>query len=255
MVSTIAWTSLQNQGSREYMEDQFVLVPKFYKDFDLAAVFDGHGGSYVSEFCAKHIQTVLLKCIDQNNGNIRKALTQCFQNLDDELDFLKAKSTGSTCLVILCDGKQHMWVANSGDSRAVMSKSNRGCVILSKDHKPDVAEEKKRIEENGGFVMHYGVWRVNGELAVSRSIGDKKYRPLVIATPDVKRVRIDPKENSMIILATDGLWDVVKNTQAVRTAGDAHRNKTPVCKALLQKAMDNDMEDNITILVGIISSS
>lgn len=254
-MTKITWTSLQNQGSRNYMEDEFVLVPNFYKDFDLAAVFDGHGGSYVSEFCAKNIQTVLLRCIDQNNGNIRKALMQCFQDLDDKLDVSKSHSTGSTCLVILCDGKQHMWVANSGDSRAVMSKNTKGCVILSKDHKPDAPDEKKRIEDNGGFIMHYGVWRVNGELAVSRSIGDKRYRPLVIATPDVKRVKMDPRENSMVILATDGLWDVVKNTQAVRVAGQAHQNKTSICKALLQKAMDNDMEDNITILVGTISSS
>lgn len=248
----ITWTSLQNQGSRKYMEDEFVLVPKFYKDFDLAAVFDGHGGFYVSEFCANNIQTVLLRCINQNNGNIRKALMQCFQDLDDELDSSKSKSTGSTCLVILCDGKSQMWVANSGDSRAVMSKSQTGCIILSKDHKPDAPEERKRIEDNGGFIMNYGVWRVNGELAVSRSIGDKKYRPLVIVTPDVKRVKIDPKENSMLIIATDGLWDVVKNTQAVRVAAQAHQNKTSICKALLQKAMDNEMEDNITIIVGTI---
>jgi serine/threonine protein phosphatase PrpC len=248
----IAWTSLQNQGSRKYMEDEFILVPKFYKDFDLAAVFDGHGGSYVSEFCAKNIQTVLLRCINQSNGNIRKALVQCFHDLDDELDVTKSRSTGSTCLVILCDGKNQMWVANAGDSRAVMSKSKSSCIILSKDHKPDFPAERKRIEDNGGFILNYGVWRVNGELAVSRSIGDKKYRPLVIATPDVKRVRIDPKENSMLILATDGLWDVVKNTQAIRVATHAHRNKTSICKALLQKAMDNNMEDNITILVGTI---
>jgi len=250
----LVWNSIQNQGFREYMEDHFVIVPKFYGEFDLAAVFDGHGGDHVSEFCTNNLERVLLASLQRNNGNIRKALIDCFQDLDDGLDPVKSKSTGSTCLVVLCDGKETLWVANAGDSRAVMDKNKNGCVILSKDHKPDVTDERKRIEDNGGFILHLGVWRVIGELAVSRSIGDKKYRPLVIPTPDVKRVRLIPGENRMIILATDGLWDVVKNKDVIQSAARALQNGTSVCEALMARAMSSNMEDNTTIIVGTISN-
>lgn len=237
------------------MEDHFVVAPKFYGNFDLAAVFDGHGGEYVSEFCAKNLENILLTCLHRNNGNIRKALLECFEELDNNLDPSKSNSTGSTCLVVLSNGTDALWVANSGDSRAVMNKNENGCIILSKDHKPDVLDERKRIEDNGGFILHLGVWRVIGELAVSRSIGDKKYRPLVIPTPDVKRVRLMPGENTMIILATDGLWDVVKNKQVIQTATHALQSKASVCEALLAQAMTNGMEDNVTIIVGSISNN
>ncbi len=251
----LVWNSIQNQGFREYMEDHFIVVPNFYQNFDLAAVFDGHGGDYVSEFCVKNIESILSQCLQRNNGNIRKSLAECFEQLDNSLDAVKSRSTGSTCLVVLCDGKETLWVANSGDSRAVMDKKMKGCVILSKDHKPDVADERERIEKNGGFILHLGVWRVIGELAVSRSIGDKKYRPLVIPTPDVKRVRLVPGENTMIILATDGLWDVVKNKHVIQTAAGAFQKGTSCCEALMAQAMSSGMEDNTTIVVGTISNN
>ncbi len=234
------------------MEDHFIVVPRFFGDFDLAAVFDGHGGSYVSHYCASNIERILSRCLQVNNGNIRKALIECFDELDNSLDPLQSRSTGSTCLVILCDGKETLWVANSGDSRAVMNKNDRGCVILSRDHKPDATDERQRIEDNGGFIHHVGVWRVLGELAVSRSIGDKKYRPFVIPTPEVKRVRLIPGENTMLILATDGLWDVVKNKQVVQTALKALQERASCCEALMAIAMSSGMEDNTTIVVGTI---
>lgn len=43
---------------------------------------------------------------------------------------------------------------------------------LTRDHHPGRDDEKARIEAAGGFVRLWGVPRVNGILAVSRSIGD-----------------------------------------------------------------------------------
>lgn len=234
------------------MEDRYIIVPKFYNNFDLVAVFDGHGGKFVSDFCADNMARVLKNCLEFTNGNIRESLKHAFQDIHDQMPEKESYSTGSTGLVILCNGVDTLWVANTGDSRAVMNKKQR-CVILSRDHKPDVPEEKQRIENAGGFIAHVGVWRVLGELAVSRAIGDKRYRPLVIPTPDVKRVTIDPNETNHIIVATDGLWDVVSNRDVIRVAGGSQTNS--MCKALMTHAGMNGLEDNTTIVCGIISSS
>lgn len=248
------WKVVQTQGKREYMEDRYLVVLKFYKDYDLCAVFDGHGGAQVSDYCEANLPTVLRNKLEANGGKIRPALFEAFLELDDNLDRdlppEHRYATGTTALVMLFDGKD-LWVANTGDSRAIMNKGS-GYAILSRDHKPNLKEERTRIEDKGGFVANpggYGIWRVLGELAVSRAIGDKRYRPLVIPDPEVKRLRFDRTLNRFFIIATDGLWDVVKNAEANAIASSSS-SPEDACNKLLTQAMRNGMEDNTTIIVG-----
>jgi hypothetical protein len=83
-------------------------------------------------------------------------------------------------------------------------------VALSEDHKPNRESERKRIEGEGGVVIWAGTWRVGGVLAVSRAFGDRPLKRYVIALPDVRHEHIDGGEEC-VILASDGLWDVVSN--------------------------------------------
>jgi len=84
---------------------------------------------------------------------------------------------------------------------------------------------------------------------VSRAIGDKRYRPLVIPDPEVRRLHFDPALNRFFVIATDGLWDVVKNVEA-NAIVSASSGPEDACKKLLAHAMRNGMEDNTTIIVG-----
>ena len=63
---------------------------------------------------------------------------------------------------------------------------NIQAVPLSCDHKPSRPDEMKRIEKSGGFVMHLGVPRVNGVLAVSRALGDAELKHLVPSQPEYR---------------------------------------------------------------------
>lgn len=65
-----------------------------------------------------------------------------------------------------------MVVANAGDSRAVMY-TTKGTHQLSRDHKPYLEDERKRIESAGGMVS---MQRVDGDLALSRSLGDFQFK-------------------------------------------------------------------------------
>jgi len=65
-----------------------------------------------------------------------------------------------------------LYVANTGDSRCLLIRNGRP-IQLSEEHKPNRADEKARIEDNGGRVVLFGTWRVEGVLAVSRAIGDQ----------------------------------------------------------------------------------
>ncbi|KAK0098985.1 hypothetical protein PV326_010961 [Microctonus aethiopoides] len=76
----------------------------------------------------------------------------------------------------------------------------------------------------GGTVIYFGMWRVNGHLAVSRAIGDAQYKPYVTADPDIRCVMLDGTEDFLIV-ACDGLWDYVSEEAAAKVVYQlVHRN-------------------------------
>lgn len=98
---------------------------------------------------------------------------------------------GATAVVAVIVGKT-LTVANAGDSRAVLCRANGATFALSYDHKPQSDIERNRIQKAGGFVNQVG--RVNGNLNLSRSIGDLKYKQvegiskaeqMITAQPDI----------------------------------------------------------------------
>lgn len=126
-------------------------------------------------------------------------------------------TAGCTAVFSLLDHQSKtIYVANAGDSRCVLC---RGAVAmdLSEDHKPFNEIERNRIESAGGFVSQVG--RINNNLNLSRSIGDLKYKQvkgmsakeqIITAEPDIMCVKYTP-EDEFIILACDGVWDVMTN--------------------------------------------
>ena len=100
----------------------------------------------------------------------------------------------------------HFVLANTGDSRAILSRNHTG-LDITKDHKPHDEEELQRIERAGGRVTWEGIPRVNGNLALSRSLGDRSERPAVVATPDLFVLDVS-QQDEFIVMATDGLWCV-----------------------------------------------
>jgi len=104
---------------------------------------------------------------------------------------------------------------------------------MSFDHKPLSEIEMKRITEAGGFVNQFG--RVNGNLNLSRSIGDLKYKQvpgitpagqMITAEPDIKQVALH-SDDEFIILACDGIWDCLTNEEAVKYVLDRIDTRTP----------------------------
>jgi serine/threonine protein phosphatase PrpC len=80
---------------------------------------------------------------------------------------------GCTAIVALLVGKK-LFVSNAGDSRGVLCRKGGVAFPLSKDHKPTQERELTRISLAGGFVNLVG--RINGNLNLSRSLGDLKYK-------------------------------------------------------------------------------
>ncbi len=107
-----------------------------------------------------------------------------------------------------------------GDSRCV-AQVRGAAEALSVDHKPGDEPERQRIESAGGFVEFN---RVNGNLALSRALGDFAFKgndtlsaeeQIVSGCPDVQ-VRTVDEDWEFLILACDGIWDVLSNQEVSR---------------------------------------
>jgi len=145
---------------------------------------------------------------------------QKYEQAEKGADFV-ADNVGCTAIcVLLREGD--ILAANAGDSRAVLCRAGQA-VELSHDHKPASEVEKARIEAAGGYLEDTpGGARVNGNLNLSRAIGDLEYKKrldlppeqqIICSTPDVLTEQRTP-EDEFLILACDGVWDVLTNQEA-----------------------------------------
>lgn len=236
-------------------------------------VLDGHGeaGDKISEFVMRQIIVSLEKHEDLHSDPI-KALKDTFTKTNialmaTKIPFMKS---GTTCVGAYIRGSK-MYVANVGDSRAVMANDSGNGVLkakdLSKDHKPDDPIERKRIEEWGGYVMDPPEEGLSARvyldpeftmigLAMARSIGDYAVKEVgVIAEPDVEEYDLNPSDRFMI-LASDGVWEFISSQEAVDIVNDQIEfGCHAACEELIQVAAtrwaeeEGDYRDDITAVV------
>ncbi|MBA0571504.1 hypothetical protein Golob_001891 [Gossypium lobatum] len=271
--STSTYTShglLSVIGRRCEMEDavkvELGFMAKGGETFDFYGVYDGHGGSRVAEECKERLHKLLVEeIVEEGSGSgidWGRTMERCFEKMDEEVNKgrMAEEMVGSTAVVAVV-GNGKVVVANCGDSRAVLSRGGVA-MPLSFDHKPDRPDELERVEAAGGRVINWNGYRVLGVLATSRSIGDQYLKPFVICKPEVT-VREVTNGDEFLILASDGLWDVVSNEVACRvvrrclngqirskTADVLNQNRASEAAAVLvELAMSRGSKDNISVIV------
>ncbi|CAL9088761.1 unnamed protein product [Musa textilis] len=217
------------------------------QELGLFAIFDGHLGNNVPAYLQKHLFTNILK-EEQFWTNPDVAIANAYEKTDKAIlsrspDLGRGGSTAVTAILI--NGRK-LWVANIGDSRAVLAKGQQA-LQLTVDHDPST--ERVIIENKGGFVsnMPGDVPRVNGQLAVSRAFGDKSLKSHLRSDPDIHFENVTG-ETELLILASDGIWKVMSNEEAVNIA---RRFKDPQAAArqLTTEALNRDSKDDISCIV------
>jgi len=190
-------------------------------------------------------------------------------------------SAGTTVIVAVVDESNcKLLIANVGDSRAVLS-ANGKVVFSTVDHKPSLPEEKELVKQLGGrvgytdahsrgrerfccapcwvcpcFSTYKRPWRVfPGGLAVSRTFGDvpkdEAVTRAVSSEPTITEIKLDPTHD-FLIMACDGVWDVVTNQAAVdfvtrqRNSG---ASAADTASALCQLAYLKESTDNISAVI------
>ncbi|XP_010928696.1 probable protein phosphatase 2C 59 isoform X1 [Elaeis guineensis] len=213
----------------------------------LFGVFDGHGGARAAEYVKQHLFSNLINH-PKFISDTKSAIADAYNHTDSELlkcEKSENRDAGSTASTAILVGDR-LVVANVGDSRAVICRGGNA-IAVSRDHKPDQTDERQRIEDAGGFVMWAGTWRVGGVLAVSRAFGDRFLKQFVVADPEIQEEVVDGSLE-FLILASDGLWDVVSNEEAVEMIKPIE-DPEQAARRLMQEAYQRGSADNITCVV------
>ncbi|KAK6241710.1 hypothetical protein SCA6_007099 [Theobroma cacao] len=235
--------------SNHDMEDYVVSEFKKKDDSELGlfAIFDGHLGHDVAKYLQVHLFDNILKEHDFWT-EMEDAIRRAYHSTDAEiLDKARLLGRGgSTAVTAILINGQKLVVANVGDSRAVICK-NGVAEQLSVDHEP--SKEKRMIESRGGFVSNLpgDVPRVDGQLAVARAFGDKSLKLHLSSEPDVTAVPIGD-DVEFIILASDGIWKVMSNQEAVDTIKNI-KDAQSAAKLLIEAAVSKKSKDDISCIV------
>lgn len=264
----------------------------FVPDMTFCGVYDGTVGPDASEFVMRNIGEKLcstneikemVKLYHESEGNIpnevaadkiRTAMRSAFLNTDEALidmctqkNLHYASSTGVSAFV----WKNLLTVAHIGDSKACIAKLKDNEIQpewLTVDHKPHMKRELQRIEASGGslawlhgnkpYIRGGDFFRrqANGEhpkqLNYSRAFGGKDLKMFGLsADPDVNHFEITP-DDKLVLLGSDGLWDVLNPKLACEIAIAARRAGLSASNELVQRAIHDmpkcGVRDNVTCI-------
>ena len=252
------------RGKRGSMED-FKLIYPAQRNIALYGVFDGHGGATAAEFVSKNLplafhSTFASPIVPVDYGSralaIRRALKTAVADVDKRFLTETRETSGSTVCVAAIDLETlAVHVANVGDSRCTLCREGRA-IDLSIDHKAVHPAEIARIMDSGGFVAR---GRALGLLAISRAVGDRDLKrhgadaSPITAEPDVDTFVLDPSRDEFLLIACDGLFDVMTSQQAVAFVRGKFADgltEDAAANALASYAIDTlGSLDNVTIII------
>eukprot|EP01114_Cavostelium_apophysatum_P020996 TRINITY_DN7195_c0_g1_i1.p1 TRINITY_DN7195_c0_g1~~TRINITY_DN7195_c0_g1_i1.p1 ORF type:complete len:454 (-),score=132.71 TRINITY_DN7195_c0_g1_i1:62-1396(-) len=239
------------------MEDESVCLYPFSDDVEMAffAVFDGHAGNSAAKAAKALLPQEFgghLRALSGRpaSGGMASTFRKTFQDVDNAMDVFQYEGCTATAVFLWCsNGKRYVQAANVGDSCAYLSRGNQ-VINLTKEHKVKDAEELKRLAKLG-IKMNEGQTRLHG-LALCRTLGDsflKKEKTGVISEPFISDcIELDDKESTLII-ASDGLWDVVSGKRAMEIVKDEKSASDKATKLINTALSSPKCNDNITIIV------
>jgi serine/threonine protein phosphatase PrpC len=213
-------------------------VMKVDGNFALYGVFDGHGqkGHDVSNFVKENLPKLIIKDPRFKTPDMPQMLKDSFKKMQnlivtaDRMKKVSAQLSGTTCTVVVHDFESNkLTIAHVADSTCCLSSfkdSSKKTFIgkpLTRDHKPELPDEKARIEANGGRVVFDGyanhrIYAKNGRypgLNMSRCLGDLLGHADagVSAEPEVSEMEIGENDH-ILMLCSDGVWEFITPQEA-----------------------------------------
>ncbi|KAG6607131.1 putative protein phosphatase 2C 33 [Cucurbita argyrosperma subsp. argyrosperma] len=183
---------------------------------------------------------------------LKESFLKAFRVMDRELRMhqgIDSFCSGTTAVTMVKQG-QDLVIGNVGDSRAVLGTRDKDdslvAIQLTVDLKPNLPAEAERIRKCRGrvFALHDEpdvprVWLPNSNspgLAMARAFGDFCLKDFgLISVPEISYRRLTEKDE-FIVLATDGIWDVLSNKEVVNVVASAPKRST-AARTLVETAV------------------
>jgi protein phosphatase 2C family protein 2/3 len=255
------------QGYRLNMEDAMTVLlgmGEGREDWTLFGVFDGHAGDRAAHFLAEQLHVRVCQLADPFDP---EQLKDCVCKLDaDFCSDPERREAGSTCVFCILRPTNaektefEIIVSNTGDSRVVIIRKDTGeCISMTSDHKPEDAAEHERIYAAGGTVC---MNRTDGQLAMSRAIGDYQYKKdpdlpqdkqKVIPTPDLTIEKLVLGDTLLVMC--DGIVEQMTNEEAaacVVSSMKEHNDPALAVAELFTRSLECGSKDNHSAILAVL---
>lgn len=229
----------ETAGLRKTMDDAMAMIGGFAGEgTQFYAVYDGHGGNNVSHYAAKNLHKYIKEYMLKGSP-VEHAIKESYVKIHDDVSF-RWPFIGSTAATVVIVGNM-MYCANVGDSRIVYTDGNF-VKRLSYDHKASDAQEAVLVRQRGGNIY---MGRVNGILTVSRALGDGKLEKFL--TPHPFQIKEEIVKGSTLIVACDGVWDVLNDVEASEIAHSISDPNSAASK-IMEESLNRGTKDNVSVL-------
>lgn len=225
LITKLPYVIHRDAGTCNYMQDRSCAV--IQEDHAFFGVFDGHGtvsnGHLIAELLSKNLYHNVFE------HGISKGFELMDSQIDSQLEENIINREGSTASIVLIRNNK-IFIGHVGDSKIILVRNNQA-IELTHDHNitllndndaeyvriKDLAKSlNKNLDEI--FKLIHKQWYISvkpfGSLAMTRSFGNKFHFPYVISTPEINSLDLTI-DDEFLILATDGLWDVISYQDAV----------------------------------------
>jgi len=245
-------------GSQFQMEDANMVAYPFDNNAHqgLFCVFDGFAGPECSRDATKALPKVLSAELARRGGSekmrdLKDMLPAVFAAADAEL--IKHEDLGCTATMAFVwqheDGTRYLQAANVGDSSIYLCRGGKA-IMLAVEHKASSPAEHERVAAMG-IDISPGATRING-VAVARAFGAhfiKSKNLGIISEPYVSPVYELGTDDKFIIIASDGVWDIVSGQEACDLVKD-DPGAAEMASHLVRYVISNrKCTDNVTAVV------
>jgi protein phosphatase 1L len=243
----------ESRGFRPYMEDAHAIHDEEVDGLFCAEVFDGHTGGAVSGMAAEMLFQFFISFSKESTtlstGGIpawfnAESLRRAYHAVDRYA--VEHRLEGGAAAAGIAIYRDRFLAANVGDVRIVAGNGS-DTVELTLDHKPGLPKERARIEALGGRIITLDQPRVEGSLNMSRALGDVSLKPFVTSEPRIVEGYLG-RETDVIVLASDGIWDAVSSSDAIRLAREKDDPEI-AAQLICTTASNNGSMDNMTAIV------
>ena len=265
---------------RDYNEDKVSIIltikkPKNYigdnwPKISYLAIFDGHGGNLCSNFLRDNLHNYIIKS-ENFLENVEKSLRDSFEKAENDfINNISQNDKSGSCALVSLIIDNNLYIANCGDSRAVISlNSGKEIQLLNNIHRPNNINEKNRIINNGGSIyISNNILRIYpGRLSVTRAFGDKNAKltefggkeNCLICTPEIFKVNLKGNKVDFLIMGCDGIFEYLTNEDCVNLAwkvineekrnyNNFHQMNGDIVDLIIKSALKRNSSDNVTCL-------